>query len=315
MKDEIRVALAVGLLFVGEGLLTPPAACALARAWTSTGKPLYWDRTPVSLRVDAVPTIDALSGAQVLQALRASAARWSRSGNACTSFILRVDPQPGRNGDVAIDHVNRLVLRREAWCNPRKARCNDPAALAITTITSRISDGSIIDVDIELNATGGFWRDVVAQPVPGTEQHDLEAALTHEFGHLLGFDHSCLVPGEQSRVDENNHRVPLCSAEDPVAKASVMYPYESSLSEPSRVQSLQDVRDLCRVYPDFPDGIDGEGGFSCRTSPVAPGPSPVALALLAGVLAWLVRRNAGRAGQSNARKPGTATAGPGSSRR
>jgi NAD(P)-dependent dehydrogenase (short-subunit alcohol dehydrogenase family) len=155
------------LLAFGLGCMAAAPAQALVRTRTSSDVGLFWDRTPVPLVVDAQPTIPELSATQALQAIRAAARRWSQEGNPCTSFVLAVVPREGRNQDAAVDGENRFVVRTDTWCNPRKVDqpCYDSSVLALTTVTSRKSDGVIVDADVELNATAGvIWRDLEHDP-------------------------------------------------------------------------------------------------------------------------------------------------------
>jgi hypothetical protein len=272
---------------------------ALVRSRTSAEVGYYWDRAPVVLQVDADPNIPALAPAAALLAMRNAAERWSQVGNPCTSFVLNIEPRPGRNTEAVVDGQNRLVVRGDTWCNPSKTNrpCYSPAALAITTVTTRRSDGVILDADVEVNATNAVWQDLLVAPDPSGAAHDLEAALTHEFGHLAGFDHTCLAPGQDPRRNDDGNPVPLCEDADTAAELSVMYPFESTAVEPRRTLTLEDMRDHCRAYPRLPDTIVGEGSTGCSISPSQEGSRapawPCALVLL--VLGIRFRRRPGRA--------------------
>jgi hypothetical protein len=265
-RHIIRRHLALAALAASAlpGLPTP--ALALERTRTPTGDiPVIWDRTPVPLLVEPAPQLPHVAPAAVLADLRASAVRWSRGRNSCTSFVLNIettlagDPPP----EAMIDYANRLVIRRDRWCNPAKPdACHNPAALAITTVTARKSDGVLLDVDIELNATRITWGDLVANdPSTAGGAHDLQAAMTHEFGHFLGFDHSCRLPGEPPA---NN--IPACAEADSAALASVMFPVESPREGPRRDPTPEDLQSLCAIYPALPDTILGDGSVGCTTA-------------------------------------------------
>jgi hypothetical protein len=262
-------------------------AQALVRSRTSTDIGIYWNRTPVVLFVDATPMIPVLSPEEALSAVRAAATRWSQTGNTCTSFVLDVQTREGRNTEAVIDGENRLVVRGDSWCNPRKTNrpCYDSSVLAVTTVTSRGSDGVILDADVELNATNLTWRDVVNDAAPDGSGHDLEAALTHELGHLAGFDHTCVPEGQQARLNDDGNPVPTCEVADPAAQISIMYPFEATDVEPRRALTVEDMRDQCRAYPRLPDTITGDGSTGCAIGGPPPSAAlPMGLGLCALVL-------------------------------
>jgi hypothetical protein len=68
---------------------------------------------------------------------------------------------------------------------------NDPGIevglLARTTLSYETADGSIEEADVVVNAADFTW---VSTPDGCASQYDLAAALTHEFGHVLGLGHS-----------------------------------------------------------------------------------------------------------------------------
>ena len=260
----------LALVALAAGALSAAPTRALERTRTPTSDiPVVWDRTPVPLLVPPEPVLPLLPPPAVLADLRTSAAYWSRGRNSCTSFSLSIEttgaghPPP----EAAIDYLNQLVIRRDGWCNPSKpdAPCHNSAALAITTVTARKSDGVLVDVDIELNATGVEWRDLVADG-EGAGGHDLQATMTHEFGHFLGFDHSCRLAGEPPA---NN--IPACDQADSAARASVMFPVESPKASPRREPTPQDLQSLCAIYPALPETIRGDGSVGCSTVPAPPG--------------------------------------------
>jgi hypothetical protein len=256
--------LALGLMTCGGD------AWALVRTRNSNDIGIYWNRTPVVLQVDAPLVIPSMAPAAALAAVQMAADRWSQGGNPCTSFVLAVTPREGRNTEAFVDGENRLVIRADTWCNPRKTvPCYDPSILALTTVTSRRSDGMILDADIELNATNITWRDVVGDGASTAVGHDLEAALTHELGHLAGYDHTCVPAGEEPRNDDDGHPVPACDLADPAAQISVMYPFESVALDPRRTLTLEDRRDHCHAYPRLPDTVNGEGSMGCAFAPAA----------------------------------------------
>jgi hypothetical protein len=294
-------------------LLPATSARALQRTRTPTGDiPVVWDRTPVALLVDAEPQLPAMAPAAVLDGLRASAARWSQGRNACTSFNLQIETaaEDERPSGAIIDQVSRLVIRRDRWCNPARpeAGCHNPAALAITTVTARKSDGVLLDVDVELNAVNNRWGDLAITGADASGAHDLEAVLTHEFGHFLGFDHSCRLPGEPPASN-----ILACADASDVALDSVMYPLEIPGGLPRREPTPEDLRSLCAIYPALPDTILGDGSVGCTAAGAGSGRGIVSgvpalgwLALLS--LAALRVASAGKADRLDRRRRVKSTA-------
>jgi len=116
----------------------------------------------------------------VAAAKRAFAA-WAAVGCTDVSFTF-VSGGPNRTsldgGDA--DGVNVIRWRESDWPGA-------PDQIAITTVTYDPGTGRIIDVDIDLNGQYLFFTS--ADDADQTE-YDIESALLHEVGHLLGFDDS-----------------------------------------------------------------------------------------------------------------------------
>ncbi len=223
------LAIAAALVIIA----TASPANALVRTVTrETQMPLFWDRSPITITHDSQPQIRGMKPDQALAALRASAQRWSRFGNGCSSLFLRLEPTETVNTAATIDYVNRIVIRTQDWCNPLKPvkppspgepdeiPCHDPWSLAVTSVTSRPADGSIIDADIELNLTGqNSFADLAIQPPRQPHEYDLESTMTHELGHLLGIAHSCIGPKDgptSSKRDVRGAQVRDCEGLKPV---------------------------------------------------------------------------------------------------
>lgn len=115
-------------------------------------------------------------------------------------------------------------------------------ALAVTTTSFTLADGVLVDTDIEINAARAFPTIVDAPPCSGTitqqcVANDVQNTVTHEFGHVLGLDHS----------------------PDP---ASTMYA-SSEIGETSkRVLDSTTKQFVCEVYPAGLSSLDcaGDGG-------------------------------------------------------
>lgn len=81
-----------------------------------------------------------------------------------------------------INEKNTIIFRYEDWDG---RECQD--AIACTTVVTRRAAGEILDADIDLN---GLEHEFVLDPIPGSGAFDLQSVLTHEAGHMIGFDHT-----------------------------------------------------------------------------------------------------------------------------
>jgi hypothetical protein len=146
--------------------------------------------------------------------------------------------------------------------------------IALTTTTYRLSTGEILDADVEVNAGSGeddgFLFTCVDPPAPvcsedlrtGCIASDLQNALTHEVGHILGFAHSD-------------------------TRSSTMYPGTTAGETRKRVLSTDAVEGMCDVYPLGGAVLTcGSRAVGCSTA----GAPDTVLAIAS--LAFLLRRRA-----------------------
>jgi uncharacterized protein (TIGR03382 family) len=148
--------------------------------------------------------------------------------------------------------------------------------IALTTVTFRISDGVIVDADVEFNAAQAFFTTVDSPPCsPLSESldcvaNDTQETATHEFGHALGLDES----------------------PDP---SSTMYAYAAIGETSKRVLDPGSRQFVCDVYPKgrasqdclLPDGGNaGAGGCSTGGNDA----TPLAVVAMLGLAFLMTRR-------------------------
>lgn len=177
-----------------------------------------------------------------------------------------------------VNHMNTIMFRYDDWDD---TECLD--AIACTTVVTRRAAGEILDADIDLNLAE---HEFVLEPIGGSQAFDLQSVLTHEIGHLLGFNHT-----------------------QPDHPEAVMWPYASWGDEATRRELAEDdINTLCETYPigecpvvnDYHQSacpaVELAGGCSCAAAPVDDPGWLVALSGLGGLVlvALLGRRRAGR---------------------
>jgi hypothetical protein len=178
--------------------------------------------------------------------------------------------------------------------------------LAITSVFQIKSTGEIVDADLEVNATRYTWGDFVGHPEQFEfHTHDFQGAVTHEFGHVIGLDHTCYIPGTRADgtpiprpTDNNGNPVPDCAADNPPSiTQSTMYVSVAAPSAEVELRSLSpdDVQGACEIYPFTPDltyippsRLDtGSSGGGCS---YAARPGSIACVLVLFALATVRRR-------------------------
>jgi hypothetical protein len=290
----MTLAAAAGLL-----LISAPA-WAFVRTVTSAGAPMFWNRTVTTIHAYVTDPPAPLTTDDVLIAAHGAAAAWSRDRVACTSMDLRVVAAYQTEAPVLLDGTSRMTFRRVNWCKqPRNEddACYDPFALAVTSVFARKSDGEIVDADVELNAVNFTWSDLVRKPSPDADLQDLQNTLTHEFGHLIGLDHTCFLAGARpGAVDDQGQIVPSCNHADPTVRATTMFAAVIPGDLERRTLSPDDVRAVCALYP--PNDLLLEAGQPGCALGRRPRAGAGALALL-GAITFLRRARRRRARRSS----------------
>ena len=144
-----------------------------ASAWeaktNSYGKTLHWNQVDIPFYYSSQGT--QLSSQEIFDALQRSGETWSFADiklyNAGEIAQADINPE---------DEMFSIVFQEE-WEE-------DPEILALTYTWSN-AEGEIVHFDIEVNTENFAWSTDGA-----AETHDLQNTITHEFGHVIGLDHS-----------------------------------------------------------------------------------------------------------------------------
>jgi hypothetical protein len=304
MRPALAASLTVVLL---SSLAAPANAYVRSRSRTKSGDvfDIIWRDPRVTLTVqtggpEIVPADDFVAAAT------RAAATWSDPALDSSVFytVVRSDEVPS---DPAFDHQNTISFRTSSWDPPDYSS----GELALTTVW--VVGGEIVDTDTEINAKtmGRMWAVLPDDPTLAATSTavDLQNAITHELGHVLGLDHPCYLQSPPDPPEETNTGDPVPSCSDPNLPASVrgatMFPSSNTGDIAERTLSPDEVLALHDLYPvgrapvvettPAPPGgcaVAGEGG----------GATPVAGALILGAgLLLAARRSARRVGHARRR--------------
>jgi hypothetical protein len=275
---------ALALAVLTFGLASP--ASAYVRSRSNDGKlPLAWADPHVTMTLRTAGA-QIVSPADFLGAAQLAAAAWSAPG-LDSAVVITIDTSSEVPAGTQFDQINVVSFRTDSWPEPKY----DASALALTTVWNL--DGKIVDTDTELNAYDPQYKWGVLPDDPAlaamADEVDLQNALTHELGHVIGLSHPCYLkaPGKGELVDDGE-AVPACA--DPTlpdaVKDATMFPSSQPGSIAERTLSPDEIRFLHEVYPLRPDPPPGLGDRSggCAVAP-AGGDTTAAAALALVVLA------------------------------
>ena len=234
-------------------------ASAYVRYRSDSGCPYGWRVRTVPIR-EFPQGLAGLNEAEIANAATQAASAWGAGGSerlaSCTDLDLQITPMTLDDIPPAAkyDQMNNVVFRSDSWCTDASSAsvvACDPFSLAITSVFAR-KWGEILDADIEVNAVNFQWGDLVASPDDGGQTQDLQNALTHEMGHLIGLDHTCLSEIRPLRpVDQTGTPVLDCS--DPAlpesAREATMYASADPGDTSKRTLEADDEDAVCDSYP------------------------------------------------------------------
>ncbi len=133
------------------------------------GATLHWKDSNIDFYINT--NNSPISAGETEQALVQAAESWNFSHTELTY-----------QGTTSINNISHQDEHFTVFFDPSWSE--DPDILALTYTWSN-SEGEIVHFDIAINSDDHDWA------VDGSsEKHDLQNTITHEFGHVLGLDHS-----------------------------------------------------------------------------------------------------------------------------
>jgi len=283
---RITVATLVRTLLFGVCIVIALADSAQAYVRTrapGSARVARWRSPELTLWVDTSHLPPGVSAEQFMATARQSAAAWSAPAVGCTAVRLRVQQSTTSLTGGTRDGRNSIVFQTQRWCrggSDRSGNCYDARATSYTTAHFGTAGPNerevpIEEADIELNAVGFEWDN------GRTRSADLRWVLTHELGHVLGFEHTCTARRSLRALhDEADQPVPACTRS---LLSAIMAPApDPSALARSRAGALDDdaVSGVCGVYPGA-QGTPNAGPASRWLVAL------VALAALSGLMAVL----------------------------
>jgi hypothetical protein len=300
-------ALAFALVVATVVLGASPPAAAFVRYVTDDNAPFTWTQVSVPLTAYTNDfTQTSMTCAEVANAVQQAAAAWSAGSNACTYLELVPTLSTAATPLAVNDGHNTLIFHSTVWCHVgANGNCDlpyDSSALAVTTDTANTATGQIYDADVEVNLVDYRWADVVADPSLASAM-DLQNALTHELGHLIGLDHSCfdsLTSASGVRPDgDDGQPIPDCATAPVDVQATTMFPSATPGDVQKRTLAPDDQKAVCTIYPvdhpPPPPGSNVDGGCAtCAVATRAETSTRAALVLLGAIVLVLLRRRRAR---------------------
>lgn len=240
------------------------------------GEALYWPEPCIPMGVhEAAAEHAGISYESAHDALTGAFSKWaSVECDGKPVALGLVDRGVMHCGVVEYQHEarhsnNNILMFRDQWPY-------DEATPALTTTTFAVSDGRILDADIEVNTS-------VVQGSNGETELDLDAVLLHEVGHVLGLAHSQVSGSVMSADLEQGATQPL-SDDD---RAAICDTFGSGAP---RCKTEREGVDFTRECAE-PSELSSDSG--CGGSPVAAdptGPRGATVPLLGALALWRARR-------------------------
>lgn len=291
------------------GTAASPAS-AYVRKKTDGGIDEYW-------QVNCIPMTVYMNGYtgmtrdEVAKSIGAAVRTWSPAAVTCPDgvshpFLEIVPSMADLNAAApvpAYDAQNTIIF----YTPDRPYPYNSGLSWEVVALTAAWAraDGHIVDADVRINAYDNQFANLdpgFAPPGNGDTPYDLQNAVTHELGHVVGLGHSCwnIFSDLDQPIDDMGQPVPTCSSSPTEVQDTVMFATISpgSFETKKRFLSPDEIRAVCEIYPASADqyvcSLDmPNDGCGCNVS--AKGTAS-ALALLSGVAVMVaVRRRRRRA--------------------
>jgi hypothetical protein len=292
----VTLSLVCGLLGLGA-----EQASAYVRSRTRSCRVVFWPQSCVYIQPDGDLLGPDMPDGDVETAIQNAIKSWNDHLNISSFMQLRYLPPSGPKEVNPLDGLQLIKFRRDRWCRPPTATdsmtmCMDQSATAITTVTfinrpnDPLTDGTIIDADIDFNAVNFHFYDASGPPPMDARRPpiDLWNTVTHELGHVMGLEHTCVLssPLAACVVDDQGRPVPDCSMVDfgrdldprlQTIYEATMYPSAVPGETSKRVPHADDVAGIVNAYPKVLDPMTcrlplGVTEPSCAASPHLPAP-------------------------------------------
>jgi hypothetical protein len=283
---------------------TSPAA-AYVRRKTDGGIPEYWQASCVSATI-YLNGFNMMTRDEVAKSIAAAAHTWSPDAVTCGDgshpyfeVAVALDPDDNATAVVQNDAKNSIIFQTQTWPDTLS-----PYALAVTSAFAK-ADGRILDSDIQINATAGsflLWANLDPNATDATSHgntaYDLQNAITHEFGHFIGLDHTCIQDfTDNPPLDNAGNPVPNCGSAPADVQMTVMWPLTDPGETHQRFLTSDEVQAVCDIYPAARDphncALDAlDDGIGCSTGAPSPRRRAGALGFMAtsGVLLLALAR-------------------------
>lgn len=205
----------------------------------SQGVPLYHPSKCLPYRLLARDS-NVVPNATLSEALARAFATWTAPNATCTPGIAGIELAPANDTVIAsyrVGEVGRnLVGVPDTW------KYGGSETMALATLTYSQETGEIFDVDLEVNPTIA-WSFSETPPADG---YDLQSAMTHEVGHMLGIAHS------------------------PVVDAAMFAAYEPGSTKQRKLHA-DDGAAICAAYPNRSQRVTAAGTIPSTACNLAAG--------------------------------------------
>jgi hypothetical protein len=273
-----RALVVAALVALGAG-----PAWGFVRDKTKDGVPIYWNASCATATV-YLNGFSMMTRDEVAKSIAAAAHAWSPSEVDCSAgdggvgppsfeIVPTLAPPGAVPPPVGQDGQNIVVFKTDSWDDT----VHILGALAVTSVLKK-SDGRILDADMEINAVTEAWGNfdpgspLFTSP-DGDTTFDLQNAITHEFGHFIGLNHSCEGPADAVQlIDNDGNPAPDCDFAPNPVKMTTMYAVIAPKETSRRELSPDDIAGVCTIYPpdtaphactlDVPDD-----GCGCASAP------------------------------------------------